>query len=83
MASRPAYSTLKIDPTAPRAAAIRIVTRTRPTLLDGPTVDAWTVRVDDEGREIGHRSGPMTLEAARRLADRQASYYSLRLEAAT
>lgn len=80
MAHRPAYSTLKIDPTAPRAAAIRVVVAERRELFATTTV-AWITKIDADGHPCGHRHGPMSLDEARRLAARQAALYSLPLEA--
>jgi len=48
----------------------------------GPAA-AYVETVDDAGRPVGHRSGPLPLEEARRLAERKAHYLGLPLEAAT
>jgi hypothetical protein len=87
--SRPAYVTgSRGRADGPKLAAVRV------TAADGgqgylfaelepagPTA-AYVETVDDAGRPLGHRSGPLPLEEARRLAERKAHYLGLPLEAA-
>lgn len=88
--SRPAYVTGSRGRAAgPKAAAVRVTpAASRPGFLfaelepAGPDA-AYVETLDASGAIIGHRSGPLPLEAARRLAERRAHYLGLELEAAT
>jgi hypothetical protein len=87
--SRPAYVTgTRGRADGPKAAAVRVTAAaSRPGYLfaelePAGRVAAYVETVDAAGAVIGHRSGPLPLEAARRLAERRAHYLGLALEAA-
>jgi hypothetical protein len=87
--SRPAYVTGSRGRAAgPKAAAVRVTAAAGgrgylfAELEPAGPVAAYVETVDDAGAVIGHRSGPLPLEAARRLAERRAHYLGLELEAA-
>lgn len=85
--SRPAYVTNprgRAD--GPKAAAVRVTAAAAAVGLlfaeleaDRPAA-AYVATVDADGRPFGHRSGPLSIEAARRLAARKAGLLGLELE---
>lgn len=85
--SRPAYVTGSRGRDAgPKAAAVRVTAATPAGGLlfaeleaDRPAA-AYVATVDADGRPFGHRSGPLPLEDARRLAARKAGLLGLELE---